>query len=155
MTGQIIAPFQMTANRIKGFTIANEFVTLEGEENLKHQLDVDCTIEDVKDHNSNWIGIVSLTVSITVISEEEKKLSCHLILEGCFVSPVSDISKEDFHVFLKANGCASLYSIARSIIMSITSQALAGGQIILPMINVHKFLEDKDKRKRETISQKP
>lgn len=152
MSDQLIAPFQMTANRIRGLTISNDFVSLEGAGELSHTLDIDYSIEDEREYHTKRVGIVSLMVSMTTDSDTEKSLSCHLSLEGCFASPASDVSDKEFHVLLKANGCAALYSVARAIIMSITSQALAGGQIILPMINVHKFLEDKDKRKAEAPS---
>ena len=35
-----------------------------------------------------------------------------------------------------------LYSITRSIVMSITSQTFSGGSIVLPMINVFKLSDE-------------
>ena len=63
-----------------------------------------------------------------------------LVLNGCF-KDVKGINKEDFIKLLSINGGAALYSVARSIIISISAQSVVSGSIILPMINVFKLNE--------------
>ena len=46
---------------------------------------------------------------------------------------------------MELNGCATLYSIARSFLMSTTSQVFSNGAVILPMINFFDFKNEENK----------
>lgn len=64
-------------------------------------------------------------------------MSMHLEMHGGFASEkTTTMSEQDFAERLEINGTVALYSIARSIVLSVTSQANMGESVMLPMINV-------------------
>ena len=69
-------------------------------------------------------------------------MSFSIVLNGGFVDNLVD-NKDEFEKFLTVNGSASLYGIARGIIISLSSLSMNGGQIILPMVNFFKMREKK------------
>ena len=75
-------------------------------------------------------------------------MSVKIYIQGCFTDS-ADISESSFREMLGLNGCAALYSIARAQIINLTSQAMNGGQLILPMINFFEMKTVKDKKESE------
>ena len=93
--------------------------------------------------NGGFIGSIDLWVKATVKEKGSKeKISILLVLNGGFYDNLVK-KEEDFEKFLTVNGAASLYGIARGIIISLSSVSMNGGQIILPMINFFKMKEKK------------
>jgi len=149
------ADFQLIGNRIVQLKISNDFILVDVDEttetkkglNLSHQI-----INVQKDADGKLSGILSIRVKIRLTRGKEK-CTADLTLEGCFNAD-SDLGEEKFRYMLEINGFSTLYSIARSILISVSSQTFAQGSIILPMINVLKYIESQkeDTEKKEDDS---
>ena len=75
-------------------------------------------------------------------------LHLNMDIQGCFKAS-QETSKEEFNKMLSINGCAALFSIARSIIVSVTSQSLVQGSILLPMVNIFNLRKEKLELEKE------
>ena len=82
------------------------------------------------------------TIKASARENKNRKLSITLSIEGGFVAPL-EVPEDEMKELLSLNGCATLYAIARAQIVTITSQSLSGGQLILPMTNFFKLKEAK------------
>lgn len=68
----------------------------------------------------------------------------YIALEGAFSSPAS-VSDEDFEELLNINGGSVLYAIARAKIETISATIYQSGKILLPMVNIIQYFEEKSK----------
>lgn len=142
-TEKIQSEFQIVGSRIVKFNLKNDFALLE-RDTKKRLADASYELGSITEFEDKIFGIVNLYIKVDAKNKLKQKLSLNLIIEGCFtVSKGTEIEK--FKNMLGINGCTALYSIARSFIISVTSQALAGGEIILPMINTFKLIEQGEK----------
>lgn len=145
-TENIKSNFQFLGNTIADLTLHNEFIALPTQE-LSGSFDVQYDIIDIQRSEKEMFGSINLYVACELEEsevEEPRKYKISLTVNGAFTDD-KDINEEDFKKLLSVNGCASLYSIARSIITSITSQSVVSGSVILPMINVFKMVEQPNK----------
>lgn len=142
---EVKSDFQLLATSIKKIDFQNNFVYFNNEnEDLVRNMDASYEIENIRrdDADDTIMGTISLNVVIT-LSDNESEMICDLIIQGCFyISDNQDI--DQFKNMLQVNGCATLYSIARGIILNITSQACFGAHILLPMINLFRLKETKE-----------
>lgn len=90
-----------------------------------------------------WLGILNLNINLDVTLNKQKT-SITLILEGCFNASAESLENE-FIYMLNLNGVTALYSIARSIILSISAQTFHSGKITLPMFDVAAYSKDLNK----------
>ena len=136
----IKSEFQFIGNNIRKIDLHNDFIIIP-DENVSKEFEVQYDIESInKDESGTW-GTINLYVNCTIKTTDENEspeFNLNLVLNGGF-KDVKDISEEDFKKSLSINGCAALYSIARSIVMMISSQSAISGNIVLPMINVFKL----------------
>ncbi len=144
-TKEIKSEFQFVGNSIYNLDLHNDFISIP-DGDFSKEFDVSYDIESItEDENDIW-GIINLYVDCVIKpnaetdTDELSEFNLKLILNGCF-KDVKGISKEDFTKLLSINGCAALYSVARSIIISISAQSVVSGSIVLPMINVFKLNE--------------
>ena len=142
-TKEIKSEFQFIGNSICSLDLHNDFISIP-DSNLSKEFDVSYDIESInEDENDIW-GTINLYVHCIIKQNEEadtdepSKFDLKLVLNGCFTD-VKGVTKEEFEKFLSINGCAALYSVARSIIISVTAQSVVSGSIVLPMINVFKL----------------
>ena len=138
-----VSDFQYIGSSLKQLNVNNDFIYLseqEWEDSIPN-IDVKYSIEEVarNDEDENMFGVINLYLSIE-IEVNNRSIDVSLTLQGCFTS--KNPNEEEFKSLLALNGCTALYSIARSIIISTLSQCFSGHQIILPMINVFKLLEE-------------
>jgi len=137
-----ISAFQMVGSRIKSFKLKNDFITLPEGKKAKYSFDVEHAVSgiDIYEGSSNLSGFVTLTIKAG-ISEERKKLSADVSIEGLFTAP-GDMDPSVFRTMLGINGVTTLYAIARGFIQGVTSQSLASGCLLLPMFNVSAYSKD-------------
>lgn len=139
-----IAAIQFVGSSVKSIVLHNDFIILNETQELNRSVNVDYEIDEISeniDEDDSVYGTITLFVNIE-ISDGKSRLTIEMDLQGCFVAS-KDLNREEFKNMLSVNGCATLYSIARSIIISMTSQSLAQGSVILPMINAFKLKEEK------------
>ena len=137
-----IADFQLIGTKTTTIALKNTFLQLPPLEQLKLQYDVEYEITSLQKDDSVWIGILNLSVKASARENKSRKLSISLSIEGGFVAPL-EVPEDEMKELLSLNGCATLYAIARAQIVTITSQSLSGGQLILPMTNFFKLKEAK------------
>jgi len=101
--------------------------------------------ESVK-NEVDQIQAIQLNIKISASIQDAGKFSVNLVIEGGFKAPLA-VDEERFDRFMRVNGSASLYSIARGFITSTTAQAFSGGSVILPLINTMKLEESTEKNK--------
>lgn len=89
--------------------------------------------------------LLELDVKIHAEDPEEEPDKIHLSLEGVFSSPASAISDEVFEELLNINGGAALYAIARSKMETISATVYQSGKVLLPMVNIIQYFEEKSK----------
>lgn len=136
------ADFQLIGNRIVQLKINNDFITLDMDEDseIKKGLHLSHQIVSVQtDPQGKLSGLLLIHVKVK-LSRAKDKCNVDLMLEGCF-NAEPDLGEEKFRSMLEINGFSTLYSIARSTLISISSQTFNRGTIILPMINVFKYIE--------------
>ncbi|HIZ83967.1 MAG TPA: hypothetical protein H9668_06085 [Firmicutes bacterium] len=141
-TQSIQAPFQFLGSKITKVAQTNTFDYLDSGESLKRYADVNYSIDEIAQHDNLQFGTISLYVKLQVLSSANH-YDISVDIQGTFFSDLS-IDNENFKKMLGINGCTVLYSIVRAFIISLSSQSLIGGQIILPMINTFKLIEKKE-----------
>lgn len=133
--------FQFIGNQIKTITLKNDFIELPSIENLKRFIDVTYEISDVHlvPDTNKILGVVELHVWCKAEDKEsDEEMVLEMCISGCFIDEAV-VKEEDFKEMLSLNGCATLYGIARAIVISLSSQSMDGGQLILPMVNFFKL----------------
>ena len=87
---------------------------------------------------------------VEVIINDNKENTDHIkfTVEGKFSSSNS-LSDEEFLTLLNINGAAALYSIARAKFEVISGLIYPDGKFVLPMINILKYYEEKNKIKNK------
>ena len=133
-----LATLQLLNTRVPELTIENDFVTLPSKEETETSLELGDVGHAIEKRDDVYIGVLQLKIhSITKSKNSDKKIEFSIVVEGIFKFDSDD--KNLFEQMLFINGNSSLYSIARSHIINITSLSLASGQIILPMLNIVKI----------------
>ena len=139
-----LSGFQIIGHVTKSIKLKNDFIGFEDDAKLNRSIQADYTVSDLytNEDDSCIIGSILLHVKCEVKESAKKKLVCETVTEGLFTAP-KDIGQEQFEKMLGLNGCSTLYSITRALIVSLTSQSLGYGKVVLPMINFFKLNESK------------
>ena len=139
----ITANLQIIGTRIAKLNINNEFVFIDlNDENISREIDVSYELSpafDVEDEENMTAQNIMMYIRL-MIMDDELHANIDLDLEGCFIFEGTD--KEQLQDMLTVNGTATLYSIARGIISSITSHMCANGTLLLPMINMFRLRDE-------------
>lgn len=145
-TNKILADVSFLGNVICSINFTNKFVCLNANDpDIRRSIDVLYEILNAEEKDNIYQGKLLLEVKIKITSKKEKEsLKLNLSMIGFFEGN-KNIPFDDFNKILSLNGCATLYSIARATITSITAQSLGGDVISLPMINVFKMKEHVEK----------
>lgn len=91
------------------------------------------------------IGKLLMKINVSVMQENAELApdTFELVLEGIFSSPAT-LSDDEFMGLLNVNGGAALYSIARAKIEAISSLTYAEGKILLPMVNIIQYYQERN-----------
>lgn len=133
--------FQLLSSMVVHLNFNNSFLMYDERKPGKKEIDVAYKIchTDIIEEKNNRVGVLDLVVSVS--SEiDEQKYALKAVIRGFFEAP-SEMPEDTFTRMLKINGCTALYSIARGIISSISSQTFSIGNIVLPMVNFIRFHE--------------
>ena len=143
-TNEIMSEFQIIGTTIKRLTLDNDYIFIdERNEDVKREIDVYYKINNIfpADIEENSImGTLEMTIDVG-LSTETNSMELELVIEGGF-SLMNSTNEDELRQFLSVNGCASVYSIARGIVSSITCHICPNGNILLPMINVFRLEEN-------------
>lgn len=137
--------FEFVGSSIKELTIKNDLINFPLEENAEKLCDVEYMIHDISESKTELTGYVNLYVDV-LLKLDNKQSKIHLEIEGCFAKDKSDDSESTitFCKLLSANGCALLYSVARAVLLTTTSQVFNSGSVKLPMINCYKLRQNQE-----------
>ena len=139
---KIKSAFQLVNTSIVSLNVDNTFYDYNERDSGKRQIDVGFIVKEtaIEEETKQHLGILDLKVHIVCHFDDDRHLDLNMILRGVFSAPV-EMEEDQFNIMLEQNGCASLYSVARGTIASITSQMFTCGCIIVPMVNFIKFHE--------------
>lgn len=132
--------FKFLGNSIRKLDINNDFINIDPTK-CDNTLDICHKIVELKNSDNEFFGMIQLIINASLINENEK-YEINLISEGAFSLPNESFSEKTFKDMMNTSGIACLYSIARSFIISTTSQTVVEGNIILPLINVLQYSKD-------------
>ena len=137
------SPFQFMGSRVLELHINNSYVNFDPSSDDSKSVDISHQISDVIEYEHSLLGSVQLDINVSISNstDEEnpskKELILNVKIEGGF-SATEEMPIDEFEKMLHINGVAALYSIARGLIISITSQTLTSGQVVLPLLNFTK-----------------
>lgn len=141
---------------IPHLNIDNDFQNI-AREDCTISLDIQNAVTDVNNIKINESTgrleaqlILDLTVNAVSNNDNTKHCQINIVLSGLFDYSGSD--KNDFYYMLLINGNSTLYSIARTHIITVTALSSTAGQIVIPMVNFVKLLEE---AKKEEIKNHP
>lgn len=148
---KITSNLQFVGSTILKLNIDNGIAVL-GTDATK-SFDLDIKISNHIDHNQNTLfGKVLVVVSVSItIPNNDKKNMFQIAVEGGFQSD-DGISEEEFKKQLAINGAAALYSIVRAKMETVSAATFSSGKIILPVINIYQYYEEKQKAAAEAQS---
>lgn len=140
---EFAANIQYKGSFITEFTINNDLISLGSDAHFGGNVTVESSTIYYNEQRTEKLGRVRMTIDGTVLLNGKETPSCsyHLVLVGEF-SAQMDIPDDEFNALLWANGSTALYGIARAKLETITSIVLKDGKIVLPMINMIKFLNN-------------
>lgn len=137
------ASFQLIGTNVSELNLKNDFINFQdnGNDNIDKKINIEYTILDISEgeNKGDFIGTLSLNIrlEITDTYQDDRKIQLNMVINGGFIC--NDMSRKEFEHMLQINGAASLLSIARATILSVTSQTVPGSQIIIPLINITKI----------------
>lgn len=142
-----LTDFTFKGNCIKKLIIENDFVAFPVDSETTRKVDVKYKLDDIAT-DKDGIGLIGIAVLNTTVLIERRNRTCkiEISVEGCFATNEKN-EKETFEQMIRINGCATLYSITRAIISSVSSQTFSVGNITLPMINVYQMQTDTPEEK--------
>jgi hypothetical protein len=129
---------------IRELKIINNIVSLSPDAVKKFGMDV--VPSEISVNQETKYG--KLILKIIVEFEEKSKNSgmIELVMEGAFSAPAS-VDEKTFKDLILINGATALYSIGRSKIENISAATFLEGKIIIPMINIYDFYQEKKNEK--------
>ena len=142
----IKSEFQFIGSSINRLAISNDFVVFPDASTLDKNIDVSYDILEISKDEDNVWGTIDLYIECTISdcnsnqNETNNVCTISLSINGCFIDNTS-LDESTFKKMLSVNGCAALYSIARSFVMSVSSQLSVNCNITLPMINTFKLVD--------------
>jgi preprotein translocase subunit SecB len=142
----IVSDFQILGTNIKTLNLTNDFIYFQdNNEDIDRKVGINYEILDIHQSHDKLIGTLLFMIDLDITDksrEDHNQIHLSLEIEGGFYS--SNLDQNVFKQMIGINGVASLFSIARSFILSVTSQAIPGSQIVIPMINVTKIKKSKN-----------
>lgn len=141
---KITSDLSFLGSTIREMKINNSIVSLTPSIVKKFGMDIVPTEISIN-HNTRY-GKLLLKIVIQLEENDINVGSIELVTEGVFTAP-SSIDEAVFMELLLINGAAALYSIARSKIESISAATFLDGKIIIPMISIYDFYQEKRNEK--------
>lgn len=144
---KIISDLNFQGCTIRELKIVNNIVSLSSD--VVRKIGLDIVPSEISMNQEKKYG--KLLMKIVVELEENLKnvANIELVIEGAF-STSSSVDEKTFKELILINGAASLYSIARSKIENISASTFLEGKIIIPMINIYDYYQEKKKKIEET-----
>ena len=140
---QVAANLDIVTSVVHTFNANCKMFKISDENKKEFSLDIKCSEPTVGEDAKFGKLLMQLNVSIMSENTELSPDTFELVVEGVFSSP-SSISDDEFMGLLNVNGGAALYSIARAKIEAISSLIYAEGKILLPMVNIIQYYQERN-----------
>ncbi len=89
-----------------------------------------------------------LDIQIKIDGKEGERNALKLVLDIIGEFQAEDLDENEMKKWCKAKGAYDLIQVARSVVLSFTSQAGMNPGLIIPPINLDKMFEEKSKKKK-------
>lgn len=127
---------------IREMKITNNILSITP--NIVKKFGMDVVPSEIGINQKNRYGKLLLKLVINLEDNDETVGLIEMVLEGTFSAPTS-IKEEVFKELLIIDGATALYSIGRGKLENITAATFLNGKIIIPMINIYDFYQEKAK----------
>lgn len=140
----IESTFQFINNRIISLNIKNNTINFNSVD-LKIELShIDYHISSNEEIDNGFFGTLILEVTVKAKAKRKNVFSLDLSLEGAFQGEKGDdLDHDKFTQMLELNGSTTLFSIARTIIITTSAMCSIDGQIRIPLINMMQLYQEK------------
>lgn len=144
----VASDFTFIGSTINNLELKNNIIALDDDATKNVNMDIDVsTLNKLKDEIGPYTqACVQLTLDIHLKNPSNQSTSTpatctlRISVDGCFIT--RSIDDQTFNNMLYINGGSTLYSIARSHVLTISSQAFMEGKILLPLVNMVEFVEE-------------
>ena len=139
---QIAANIDIVASFVHTINVNCKMPKITESNRREFSLDIKCA-PPINDDEGK-IGRLLMQIIISVFQEntELEPDTFEFVIEGVFSSH-ENISDDEFMDLLNINGGAALYSIARAKIETVSGLTYADGKILLPMVNIIQYFQER------------
>ncbi len=116
---------------------------------LEHQIELDYNIKDTNENDKEITTSLYLDVKVNGKVNETKIFQFYIILDGKFCAEKEKIPKEEFLKNVEIIGLATIIQHLRPLIFNATTMCGISPAVKLPMIDVQKLIEEKQKRNKK------
>ena len=139
---KIIAELDFVEATIHSIQMSNNTLNLSESSEKSFGLDIKHSQPVVKEDKKYGKLLLEINILIKPENPELKQDAIKLVMEGLF-STSNTMEDDRFLQLLNINGGAALYSIARAKIEAISGLVYNDGKILLPMINMLQYYQEK------------
>ena len=143
---QVTANLDFVTSSIHSLNVNSKMLRISNANKREFGLDIKCSKPSTTDNIKYGKLLMHVDVSVMHENADLAPDTFDLVIEGVFSSP-ADISDDEFMSLLNINGGAALYSIARAKIETISSLTYSDGKILLPMINIIQYYQERNSSK--------
>lgn len=144
----IASELKINGSCIKSLEVENNIFALRESDKRKINISFIPSYLGKSPDGEERYGRVELNLNISIQSEDNNTSSIKACFAGMFSSNIR-VDEEQFKNLVAINGAASLYSVARGQIETITASIFAGGKITIPLINVLDYYKDVSQSKKD------
>ena len=140
---KITADLDFVGSSIHNVEINADMIKISNQTKKAFALDIRCSKPLIKDDAKFGKLLMQVDVSLKKEDETLEPDTFKVILEGVFKAS-AELDDDKFMELLNINGGASLFSIARSKIEVLSSITYSEGKVLLPMINVIQYFQERN-----------
>jgi preprotein translocase subunit SecB len=141
-SNEVLADFQFLGSRVGGMQLETRRINARGQAELF--FDFDYKVSEIEE-DSCFRGSLSFIVQVKAKVKNRILYKINLEMEGIFAGSTEKLSREKFKQMLEINGLITLLHISRAYLISVTAQSGIQPPLRIPMVNVLKMRENKNK----------
>lgn len=130
---RIATGIKLVGTTIKEISVENNIVNVQKE--AKRSFGLNINEPSFENIDEGLFSQMAIDFEVEIEQTEDRNFKLELSLEGAFLSE-KNTEEEDFKQLVIINGAATLISIARGKIESITSNIFDSGKVVIPFVNV-------------------
>ncbi|HEY5560683.1 MAG TPA: preprotein translocase subunit SecB [Clostridiaceae bacterium] len=150
---KVMADFQLLRTRVSEFSLLTKPIEPNGIV-AKLEYNLDYNILNITEEDNKFTGYLEFIVEVKAKIKNSLLFKVSFNLEGVFMGNPNVLDSESFRRTMELNGVATLSQLSRSYIISTTALLGLNPPVRLPMANIVKLRELKNKleleRKNET-----